>query len=222
MIELKAQQADPNNRQSIQGLAHEIIVSPHIYHVPDPVAIFLEDKLTDAEINFRNNNGHAVSETQLIDLVNWMADRFHMPLYVKTTAAQVRTLRMKLAISSPFLMGSTLTGKEVKKGGHVRTDMSPLQAMHLLNVLVDQKMVNPDYQDPSIDIVTAERQREDELRKASPTNGRVVSGKLAWVAGSINPRTNEVRNKISAEVSAMSMQDAYDIVNQALETLQLD
>jgi hypothetical protein len=222
MIELKAQQADPNNRQSIRDLAHEILVSPHFHHVPDPVSIFLEDKLTDAEIEFRNHNGHAVSETQLVELMSWMADKFRMPSYLRTTAAQVRTLRMRLAIASPLLMGSTLAGQEVKIGGQIRTKMSPLQAMHLLNVLIDQKIANPDYQDPSIDIDTAQRQREEGIRKVSPTGARVVNGKLAWVTSDNNPKRKEILNALSAALDQMSMQDAYDIINHALETLQLD
>jgi hypothetical protein len=175
----------------------------------------LENKLTDAEINFRNNTGHGVSEAQLVDLMNWLGDRFHLPPYTRTTAAQVRTLRMKLAIMSPYFMGSTLSGREIAKGGHVRTEMSPLQALHLLNVLVDQKVINPDYQDPTIDIVAAETQR-------NKTPSAATRGKFPSVGVQQNPKKQEVRNAISAAESAMSAQDAYDTVNHALKTLQLD
>ena len=68
-IELKAQKADPCNRQSIHDLAHEIMVSRHLYQLPDPMATLLEDRLTDSEINFRNNNGAALNlEVQQIHL----------------------------------------------------------------------------------------------------------------------------------------------------------
>jgi hypothetical protein len=214
-IELKAQHANARDRQSIRDLAHEVICSPHFYQFPDPIAGLLENRVTDAEINFRNNTGHGVSEAQLVDLMNWLGDKFRLPSYTRTTAAQVRTLRMKLAIMSPYFMGSTLSGREIAKGGQVRTEMSPLQALHLLNVLADQKVINPDYQDPSLDIVAAERQRDE-------TPGATTSGKLPSVGVVENRKKQEVRNAISAAGSAMSAQDAYDMVNHALETLQLD
>ena len=223
-IELRARNANVRDRQSIQDLAHAVIAEPHYCRLPDSINELLETKVTDAEINFRDHTGHGVSETQIVDLMNWMGDRFHMPAYTSTTGQQVRSVRMRLAIMAPSLMGNTLSGKEIAKGGHVRTEMSPLQALHLLNVLIDQKIINPDYQDPSVDAVAAERER-DKASGAAMGNKRVGSttgGNARSISISTNPKEKEVRDAISAAQSAMTMQDAYDVVNHALKTLQLD
>ncbi len=195
-IELKAQKADPGNRQSIHDLVHEVMVTPHLYQMSDPIASLVEDRLTDSEINFRNNNGHKVNERQVVDLLNWMVERFGLPSYLKTTETQVRTLRMKLLIAAPVLMGYAITGKEIEKGGHIRADMSPVQAMHLLNVMVDQKVMNPDYQDPSIDIASSEQERAKTLQLSSSIN-RVTGTRIASVSANVNPKSTEVRRKLS-------------------------
>jgi hypothetical protein len=210
-IESTARLADPDNRTTIHNLAHEVMVCHHVYSVPDPVAGLLEDRLTDAEIRFRNKTGPGVSEEQLVDLLNWMGDKLHLPSYTKTTAAQVTTLRMKLAVLSPTLMGSTLAGKELRRGDHVRPEMSPLQAMHLVLVMADQKIMNENYQDPTIDIPAAER----ELAKKA-------AGASTLLTAHVNPKSREVRNVLSSSISSMSIQDALDVIDHALKALQLD
>jgi hypothetical protein len=216
-IESKARLANSRDRQSVQDLTHEVLASPHIYQLPDAINELLENKVTDAEIRYRDNTGPGVSETQLVDLMNWLGDRFHMPAYTKTTPAQVRTLRMKLAISAPYFMGSTLSGKELTKGSHVHTNMSPAQALHLLSVMIDQKVLNPDYQDPAVNIVASEHQRNQELLKKG-TGG----SEHHLVAQAANPKTHEVRSSIDAAGNAMSAQDAFDAVNHIFNTLHLN
>ena len=215
-IEIKARQADARNRQSIEELAHEIVVCPHVYSMPDVLSETLESKLADAETNFRNGQGHAVGEQQLVDVLNWMGEKFHLPSYTKTTTAQVRILRMKLAIEAPYLMGSTLAGKELEKGAHVRAELSPVQAMHLLSVMIDQKVLNPDYQDPSTDIVASERQRQEEIRRKGTGKGG------AYLTVRTSTKNQEVRNSIDTAAGAMNAQDAFDVMNHVFNTLHLD
>jgi hypothetical protein len=210
-IESKARRAEANDRQSIHDLAHEILITRHVYSIPESVAGVLENRLTDAEIKFRNKTGPGVSEEQMVDLMNWMGEKLRLPTYTATTPAQVRTLRMKLAVSSPVLMGNTLSGKDLKPGDHVRTELSPLQAMHLLYVMADQKILNEDYQNPSVDILAAERERGQKAG-TSKTHLRV----------STNHKSVEVMNALSSSVYSISVQDALDIINRTLRTLHLD
>jgi hypothetical protein len=210
-IESKARVADPDNRPTIHDLAHEVVICHHVYSIPDPVASLLEDRLTDAEIRFRNKTGPGVSEEQLVDLMNWLGNKLGLPSYTKTTAAQVRTLRMKLAVLSPALMGSTLGGKELRPRDHVRTELSPLQAMHLLYVMSDQKIMNQDYQDPATDIITAEQGRAKKAGAAP-----------AYLSADANLKEQEVRSALSSAISAMSTQDAFEIVGHSLKALKLD
>jgi hypothetical protein len=215
-IEQKAKHADARNRQTIQDLAHEVTTFPHVYPTPEPIASLLESRLTDAEIKFRNNQGHSVSEAQLADLMTWLSDRFKLPAYARTTIPQVRTLRMNLALTSPQFMGSTIGGSGIKKGGHIREEMSPLQAMHLFGLMIDQKILNPDYQDPSIDIVAAERKRKEEMRTKRTGQGG------GYIGTQENTKNREMRNSIDSAAEAMSSQDAFDVMNHVFNTLHLN
>jgi len=216
VLDQKAKQSNVTDRKSIQDLAHQVVTYPHVFGIPDPVSGLLETKLTDAEINFRNNNGHAVSEAELANLLNWMGNKFNLPDYSKTTVAQVRTLRMGSVLASPSFMGTTLSGKEQQhKGDQVRPNLSPLQAMHLLQLMIDQKVLNPIYQDPTIDATEAYKHRRAELSK-----GAVA--KLSLVDARTNARGQEIRAKITSNIEQMSPSDAYAIVDHAFKALRLE
>jgi hypothetical protein len=209
-IELKARQADPSDRQSIHDLAKAIVIQQHLYSIPESIASVLEDRLTDAEIRFRNKTGQGASEQQLVDLLNWMGQKLKLPSYATTTLTQVRVLRMHLSVSAPILMGNALSGNELKRGDHVRTELSPLQAMHLFYVMADQKILNEDYQDPTLDIVSAERDRAKKAGNAA-----------VYLRASTNPKEQEMRNVLSSSISSMSFQDAFDILDHALKTTSI-
>ena len=216
-LEEKAHRANALQRESIRNLAHEVLTQPHLHPLPAPIVTLLEEKLTTAEVNFRMSNGPGVNESQLVDLLNSIQLKLGLPTYEKTTAAQVRTLRVKLAMMSPHMMGDTLIGgQKLHKGDHVCTEMAPLQAMHLLEVMIDQKILNPDYQDPSIDLLSAERQH---LNESKSTQGKPA---LQVMDSKQVARKQEVQRAINEAVSAMTIQDVYDIVGHALATLRLN
>jgi hypothetical protein len=83
-------------------------------------------------------------------------------------------------------------------------------------VLIDQKLLNPDYQDPSIDLLAVERKRN---RSALASQSKPH---LATVEKSQLAKRMELNKSISDSSSIMSIQDAYEIVNHALSTLHLD
>lgn len=216
-IESKAKLADPSNRQSIQDLAHQVLIQHHVYSIPDSVAGVLEDRLTDAEIRFRNKTGRGVSERQLLDFMNLVAVKLHLPEYAKTTPAQLRNLRMRLSISSPAFMGTGLTDHGLTKGDSINVVMSPLQAMHLFNVMVDQKVLNDLYQDPSIDIVRAEEQRHKERQQKA-----LAQGRKSYVAEArVNPHGLEMLNALAQGANSLSVKDALDIVDEVFTAMSL-
>jgi hypothetical protein len=216
MLDNLARQATPTNPDSITALAHSVIAYPHVYGFPPEVAGLLESDLARDEIAYRNGLGPGVKEEQVLKLLNDLAAKFHMPDYVQTTPAQLRNLRMNLALNSPYFIGAGLTNRELHEGQSVNDTMSPLQAMHLVCVMVDQKVLNDLYQDPTIDIVRAEKERSDAYRREA-----VAKGSKAIVVGHSNPHGLEVRNVLSNGIASMSISDAYDLINQSMETIGL-
>lgn len=213
-IEQKAKEATVQNQQSIQDLTHQVVTFPHMYQLPEPVVAALETKLATAEMQYRNHQGHAVTDGDLVSFMNWMGDRLHLPAYTKATASQVRSIRVRLALSSPQFMGTTLAGRDLTKGDHLHSEMSPLQAMHVFNVMIDQKLVNPDYQDPSIDLKAA-----DDKHVKDAHGERGASHLTVRSAGS---RELEIRKSVSVATDSMGAQDIYEIMNHALDMLHLN
>jgi hypothetical protein len=83
--------------------------------------------------------------------------------------------------------------------------------MHLLYVMSDQKIMNQDYQDPATDIITAEQGRAKKAGAAP-----------AYLSADANLKEQEVRSALSSAISAMSTQDAFEIVGHSLKALKLD
>jgi hypothetical protein len=215
-LERVARDAALERPDSIQALAHSVITYPHVYNFPAELTALLESELSSSEIKYRRGLGPGVEEGQVVKFLNELAARFHLPAYTKTTPIQVRNLRMRLAINSPYFMGAGITTHPLKKGEPVNTEMSPLQAMHLVNVMIDQKILNDLYQDPAIDIVQAEKERHEAyMREAAAT------GKKAIMVSRSNTRSLEVRNTISQGIQSMSISDALGLVDGALKTFRL-
>jgi hypothetical protein len=217
-LESLAHRADIEKPDTIDNLTHKVIGYPHIYSLPSPVTNALESDLARAEIAYRNGSGAGVTETQLVALMNSLAVKFKLPAYTRTTPAQVRGLRMRLVPSLPFFMGSGLVRREMAKGESIEESMSPLQAMHLLGVMIDQKIANPNYQDPLLDLDLREAEQRKQYMELAHAQG--ASGSHMLVSGS-NPKRAEVLNAISVGAASMSLQDAYDMLNEILTTMRL-
>jgi hypothetical protein len=210
-VESKARQARANDRESIRELSHEVIACRHVHSFPEPVATYLEEKLTDYELQYRNNAARGVSESQVAEILNLLTSKLRMPNYTRTTIRQVREARMKLALMSPQFMGYGLTGNGMHRGDQVHTVMSPLQAFHLLNGLIDQKILNPDYQDPSLDPTVSESER---MRAEKSAGSHITVSRKPH-----SQKEDEVRKSLNSGINALSVQDAFDLINQTLQEL---
>jgi hypothetical protein len=223
-LDSKALLADVTRPDTITDLTHEVVSYPHAYRIPQPLDTLFESNLTRAENAYRNNLGPGVSETQLLHLMNTVAAKLKLPEYTKATPAQIRTLRMHLAVSSPHFMGSGLTAPEMKVGDSINPVMSPLQAMHLFSVMVDQKVMNPDYQDPSIDLDKREQERRQERRQEIAKlkqAGSIPQNATHYLSATSNPKHAEMLRAISAGTQSISLEDAYSLVDQTLTDLKL-
>jgi hypothetical protein len=195
-----------------------VVSFPHLFPVPPPLSDILEDRLSRSETAYRNKLGPGVSEAQLVDLMNSFAVKFRLPDYAKTTPAQIRFLRMGLALQSPAFMGSGLAVQGMRVGDSVSTEMSPLQAMHLFEIMIDQKIINPVFQDPLSDplLLNEERRKKiDELRRASST----TTPGFGLLTG--NTKISEMRSAISTGIESMSISDAYDLLDHTFNTMRL-
>jgi hypothetical protein len=155
---------------------------------------------------------------QVADLLNLVGKKLKVPEYARTTPLQIRVLRMNLALTSPLFMGVGLSHKGMKKGDSVDTTLSPLQAAHLFCVMIDQKLSNEDYQDPSIDLSMRARERTRTLENMKRTGQ--VSGN-SFVMHRSNPKRTEMHASIASGIDSMSIQDALELLDNMLSSINL-
>ncbi len=218
-LEIAARSADLRSPSSIDDLTHSVVTCPHVFALPAPLSQSLEQRLSRAEISYREGRGRGVTEHQLVEFLNSLAQKLNLPDYAKTTPAQLRVLRMTSATQWPVLMGTGLSGPKAHVGSTVNETMSPLQAMHLLGLMIDQKIVNPMYQDTTADPDVL-FSNDQSLKKADV--GGAPQSHAARVEVRHNPKHAEMRSAISAGAESMTIQDAIDIVDQALDTMGIN
>jgi hypothetical protein len=150
--------------------------------------------------------------------MNSLAETLRLPDYAKTTPVQIRVLRMALLTQSPHFMGRGLVREGMRTGETIGEEMSPLQAMHLFLFMVDQKILNPEYQDLASDPAVLHQERIKEFqriqRESAPTAKHIL-------LRNSNPKGVEMREAISSGFESMSMKDASDLLNETLSKLNL-
>jgi hypothetical protein len=223
-IENRASLVDANNLASIQALADEVFLVPRAYpRMPDVVAGAVKARLVQAEAKYMHGEGPGVQEQEVVTLLNDLATRFGAPEYAKTSLAQVRVMRMTLLLSAPVFMGRGMMPDHARLGDSVNTTMSPLQAAHLVGGMIDQKMLNPDFQ-----VAPAEwdsNRYESALAKIQQIRDMKLSGQLQTTMDAMvrdNPKRLEMRQLLSREFSFLTLNDASALINEAFATLKIE
>lgn len=223
-IENRASLVDANDRASIQALADEVFLIPRVYpRMPDMVANVVKDRLVQAEAKYMRGEGPGVQEQEVVVLLNDLAARFGAPEYAKTSLAQVRVLRMTLLLSAPVFMGRDMMPDHARVGDSISATMSPLQAAHLVASMIDQKMLNPEFQ-----VAPAEwdsNRYESSMAKLQQLREMKLSGELRTRMDAMvrdNPRRAEMRGLLSRELSFLNLNDANELINEAFATLKIE
>jgi len=205
-IERAASQAKAEDANSIAALVDEVFNYSHSHErLPEVLETKTKGRLVPAEISYRRGNSPGVKEEQIANMLNNLAKRFGAPAYAMTNASQVRFLRMHMALTEPIFIGTGLTNPNAKVGDSVNDTMSPVQAIHLIDVLITQKKLNPMYQVP----VT-------EWDPSKATFPRRPAGRLT---ASMNPKADEMRDILSKSVSGLTVDDAGRLIDEAFGTL---
>jgi hypothetical protein len=101
----------------------------------------LNDRLFEAELQYRQQKRPGVTIEQLVSALNQLADNLKLPRYVQTNANQVRTYGMMSARVYPLFF-SPAAGRNQTAD----FSLSPSAAMSLLVQLFHMKMIEPSYQ----------------------------------------------------------------------------
>lgn len=148
-INSKAELLNTADETVIRDLADEVFTSFNADLVSPEIVGSVKDRVVRAEVNYRRGNGHPVSEFGVVRMTNMLMKRLGAPAYAQTNVYEVRRLEMNFL---PFL--SKFIGKKPAGRSHgpkalgssFNPEMSPLEAVAIANLLIQQKRVNPAYQ----------------------------------------------------------------------------
>jgi hypothetical protein len=220
-IDKKAQALKANDDASIRALADEIFAFPHVFgRLPAAVEAPFKDRLVGAEAAHLAGRAKGVREEDIVRFVDRLADKLGVPDYARTNLHQVQVVRMRLALQSPAFMGRNLARADAKVGERVNSEMSPLQAVHLLSVLFDQKLINPDFQVSAKEWPEAfRRQSADRARhRQEAAEGKKVVHTSAFSAD----KQRELKERVINATSNFGMGDVFDLVDDACTTLKIN
>jgi hypothetical protein len=229
-VENKASLANANDPSSVRALVDEVFNLPRAFpRMPASLESVVKDRLVQSEISYRQGKKAGVEEQDIVNALNHVAEKLGGPPHSKTTQSQLRVLRMWLALSEPKFMGAGVSRQDAVVGQSINQTMGPIQAVNLMATLIDQKLMNPDFQvtpqeweetskQKAIERVRADQVRFQEMRAhpdhpvAAVTSGRSYS----------SVRRRELEASLNSGISSLTVTEGLTLVEQTLTKLRID
>lgn len=147
-LEEKARKAKGGDEDAVRDVTDQIF---YLYGqvLPPEVADEVKERVVRAEIDYQKNRKGGVRETNVVEAVNFLAEKFHAPDFAKTDHRQVKVLRARLKSQAPsFFAPDAENKKGLKKklGEPMNPEVSPLEATGLTLAMLTQKVLNDEYQ----------------------------------------------------------------------------
>lgn len=214
-----ASQVVPEDENSIRVLANAVFDFPHSYpHMPADIEATAKDRLIQAEKAYMQKRGPGVQEHAVVNTINTLAEKFAVPEYAKTSALQVRYIRMTAALGAPNFMGQGVARPGTKIGDSIGTEMSPIQAAHLMAVVIDQKFINPDFQVPPDEWDRGFQGLSDKLQAEQDAQASGAP-RTARLRVRVNSNRQSLNDTVWKGLSSLSANDGSDLVKQMFTNL---
>jgi len=229
-IEKKATLATPDDPTSIETLADEILRFPRSYpSLPDAVNSVIKQRLVRSELLYRQRKRPGVKEDAIVSTLNGLGERFGAPLHSRTTVSQVRVLRMWLALSEPGFMGAGVVRPGAVPGEPIGATLGPPQAIHLIDILINQKLTNPDFQvAPKEWEETSRRKVMDQIEASRAQLAAAKENPPSSPTAKMQLRTypSDKRRALESSfidgISRLTTGQAVELANQSLISLGID
>jgi len=215
---IAATAAKTNDYRDTQSLVDEVLRFQHAFRIPDAVRPYLSGRLTEAQYSHVTAARAGVREKDLSRIFNTLVEKFGLPSYAFTSELQVHAIRMSLILSEPTFMGAGVTTGRMKIGDRINDRLSPLQAMHLLAVLADQKLLNPTFQvEPS---EWDQQKHESFMKSLAPSPSADPSGAGPSTTSQLvltqNSKKAELTKAVSDHALSMSTIDGLSLMDDLL------
>ena len=197
-----AQLAQTSDPDAIQNVVSEMFVIAGLQgHLPSTI----QGRVVQAEIAYRHQQREAISVSSIVTQLNRLADTFNLPSYARTSAKQVRAVRMCVLTMAPELGAQSFKISQ----GTISEQMSPMEAAFVGLMLISQKLNNPSLQVDPAEWDSVDSQPAVEL----PPSG--TKNVLTSRTGSRRQELLQAVNKATATLDPVTLaQLASDALNQ--------
>ncbi len=152
LIDEKALEAQNGEEYAVRALADEVFKAAEFADIPTKDRELMKARVLSHELDYRSGSSEGIREENIVLTINELADKFNAPDYAKTSALQVRVLRASFLKDYPnFIAQETSGGEKILQasiGDSVSPTMSPLEAVYMTALMIEQKLLNEYYQYP--------------------------------------------------------------------------
>jgi len=214
-INQKAKNARAGNRADAEELVGEVI---HISDTENVLGGFtassIKERVGRNESRYRLGQAQGIPEGKIVRTINGLAKKLNLPDYARTNSYEVRKLRLSLLPNFPQLINQKTQGSQPSTvGTKLDPQMSPAEAVFVLAMMIQQKMVNDEYQ-----LTNSERlSKWKEAHNHHPKKPKKDDSQ--------NPASNrnsEMRRALEIGANSTSISDALQLSNITLNTLGIE
>jgi hypothetical protein len=221
-IESSASTMKPGDLGSIRAVVDAIFAFPRQYRMPDVMAAIVKQRLIDAQVAYFDGKTSGTVDAAVVDAINTLATTFDTPDYASVSLLQVQYMRNLLATGMPTLFKPVTPDIKV---GEPNVPMSPLQAIFVMSLLIDQKMQNPDYQKPPAEwdrdiypkLMLQDEARLELVRRIKA--GEVPKGEPQYRVIVGPPFDGSLFFQLRRRIAAMSVADGLKLFNETFARL---
>lgn len=130
--------------------------------IPTDIAERMKERLIHAELKYREDH-QGLSEANIVEVINKLVTTFGAPDYAKTSSLQVRFMRASLRKYLPHLVAvetqEDRMGLRQPVGTGMNPEVAPVEAAFLTMLMIQQKMLNDDWQQTPDEWVANQKKR---------------------------------------------------------------
>lgn len=234
VIEDAASAMKPGNADSVRAVVEALFKFPGLaQRMPNEMAAVVKQRLIDAQMAYLDGKSLWIADGAIVDAINALTTAFDAPDYARVSWLQVRLIQSTITSVMPIFMqlypSRMYSISEYAQPGAPypilpSVPMSPLQAIFVTGLLIDQKLWNSDYQ-----AAPAEWDRDfyprllKEMEARQELQRRIAAGEVqpetrAFVTvGSPDQRALEML--VLGRIAAMSLADGITLFNETFARL---
>lgn len=145
MIDRQAQLAKKGSEPAIRIMTAQLFTDAGIR--PEIASAFsFNERVVQAELAYRKGGQPGIRENAVITSVNNLTTAVNAPAWARTNQSEVRKLRMLMILRYPHMMASEAPPDEHGRYRALDDTMSPLEASYVAAYMIQQKLLNPEFQ----------------------------------------------------------------------------